>query len=182
MFTSRQRALAISLALGGLTACGGTNPTPTPTPNPAPSPAVSATAPGAATPVAAVPTVSATPAVAVAEPAGPAITLPKGPKPRTDRQLLSRDAILATQYTNMYDVILALRGTWLRSRGAESIQGKSATVQIYLDNQRLNGADELKTIAPTNIETVRYYDPIQASARWGMDHGAGAIYILSAKR
>ena len=116
------------------------------------------------------------------EGAGPSISLPKPPKVRADRQLLTRDAILATQYTNMYDVILALRGNWLRSRAAESIQGRSSTVQVYLDNQHLTGADELRAIAPTNVETVRYYDPIQASSRWGMDHGAGAIYILTAKR
>jgi hypothetical protein len=170
MLTISQRALASAIVLTGLAACGGTAPTPAPTTTPSPATVV---APAVTQP---------SPPPASAEPAGPAISLPKGPKPRTDRQLLTRDVILETQYTNMYDVILALRGSWLRSRGAESIQGKSATVQIYLDNQRLNGAEELRSIAPTNIETVRYYDPIQASARWGMDHGAGAIYILTAKR
>lgn len=169
------RLVTSLVALGALTACAGKKADPAP----APTPSVASTPPAGAVPTAAPPSVTASTGT---DATGPSISLPKPPKVRADRQLLTRDAILATQYTNMYDVILALRGNWLRSRAAESIQGKSSTVQVYLDNQHLSGADELRSIAPTNIETVRYYDPIQASSRWGMDHGAGAIYILTAKR
>ncbi len=102
------------------------------------------------------------------------------PASRRDRSVLSRQEILATNYTNAYDVILALRGNWLRTRAAESF-GKSSAVQVYLDTQRLSGADELKSMAPTNIASIRFFDPITASARWGMDHGAGAIFIVTAK-
>ena len=102
------------------------------------------------------------------------------PASRRDRSVLSRQEILATNYTNAYDVILALRGNWLRTRSAESF-GKSSAVQVYLDTQRLSGADELKSMAPTNIASIRFFDPITASARWGMDHGAGAIFIVTAK-
>ncbi len=101
---------------------------------------------------------------------------------RTDRQSLTRDEILATEYTNMYDVLLALRGNWMRTRTSESFFGKSSALQVYLDTQRLPGVEELRTLSPRNIESVRYLDPIQASARWGMDHGAGAILITTAKR
>ncbi|MBC7841760.1 MAG: hypothetical protein H7099_05595 [Gemmatimonadaceae bacterium] len=174
-FNHRARLLLSLAAIGALTACTGRKTDPAP----APTPSVPSTPPAGATPAAAQPSVTA---ASGTEATSPSISLPTPPKVRADRQLLTRDAILATQYTNMYDVILALRGNWLRSRAAESIQGRSSTVQVYLDNQHLSGADELRAIAPTNIETVRYYDPIQASSRWGMDHGAGAIYILTAKR
>lgn len=100
---------------------------------------------------------------------------------RRDRQVLSRDEIRATQFTNAYDVILALRGNWLRSRTAESVSGKSSTVQVYLDQQRLTGVEELRTMQPTNIASIRFMDPVQASARYGMDHGAGAILVTTAK-
>ena len=104
-------------------------------------------------------------------------------RPRQDQQLITREVIRSTQYTNMYDVVLALRSNWLRARPAESIQGQSPSIQVYLDNQRLaGGAEELRQLSPTNIESVRYFDPITASARWGMDHGAGAIYVLTAKK
>lgn len=100
---------------------------------------------------------------------------------RPDRQLLTRDEIRSTQFTNAFEVIRALRGNWLRIRSADSF-GKSSVLQVYLDMQRLNGGvEELRLMQPANIATIRFMDPIQASARWGMDHGAGAIVVTTAK-
>lgn len=171
------RLITSFIALGALTACAGKKADPAP----APTPSIGSAPPASTMPASTMPASPATPAAGGPAGAGPSISLPKPPKARVDRQLLTRDAIMATQYTNMYDVILALRGNWLRTRTAETVQGRNSTVQVYLDNQHLTGADELRSIAPTNIETVRFYDPIQASSRWGMDHGAGAIYILTKK-
>ena len=167
--SSDRAAFATALLLAAVSGCAGKKADPAPTPAVVPAAVVGATP-------------TAEPAgTVVPTGGGPSIALPKPPKARNDQQLLTRDVILGTQYTNLYDVIQALRGNWLRVRTGESIQGKSSTVQVYLDNQRLTGADELRNMAPTNIASVRYYDPIQASSRWGMDHGAGAIYILTAK-
>ncbi len=100
---------------------------------------------------------------------------------RTDRQLLTRDEIRSTQFTNAYEVVRALRGNWLRVRSADSF-AKSQVLQVYLDMQRLNGGvEELRLMQPANIASIRFMDPIQASARWGMDHGAGAILVTTAK-
>lgn len=162
MLTSSSRPITL-LALLALIGCSSATPAVAPTPQ-----------------VAAAPT---------AQPAAPAPTTPaaiRGTGPaqnrNRDRSTLTRDEILATQYTNLYDVILALRGNWVRQRTAESINGKSSTVQVYLDTQRLSGVDELRSMQPGNVESIKFYDPIQASARWGMDHGAGAIFITTAKR
>jgi hypothetical protein len=104
------------------------------------------------------------------------------PKRSRDRATLTRDEIRETQYSNLYDVIATLRGNWLRSRTAETVQGRSSTVQVYLDTQRLSGVEELRNMMSANIESVRYFDSLAASARWGMDHGAGAILVTTAKR
>ena len=37
-------------------------------------------------------------------------------------------------------------------------------------------------MSPMNILTVRVFDPMQVSARWGMDHGAGALLVTTTKR
>ncbi|MBC7564188.1 MAG: hypothetical protein H7305_14870 [Gemmatimonadaceae bacterium] len=112
--------------------------------------------------------------------AGPGVALP-APSGRTDRQLLTRDEMRKTEFTNLYDVIRVLRGNWIRVRAAESF-GKSAELQVYLDMQRIGTIEELRTMSPMNILTVRFFDSIQASARWGMDHGAGALLITTSKR
>lgn len=99
---------------------------------------------------------------------------------RRDRQVLDRNEIRATQYTNLYDVVLALRGNWLRVRAADSFE-KSTTIQLYLDAQRLTGVEDLRGMNPTNVGSIRYLDPIQAGARYGLDHGAGAILVTTTK-
>lgn len=116
------------------------------------------------------------------------VLLAAGCAPRTahlapiiDQQLITKDVIRSTNYTNMYDVVLALRSTWIRTRPQDSFTTPSV-VQVYLDTQRVGGPEELKALQPVLVESVRYYDPIAASARWGMDHGAGVIYVVTAKR
>lgn len=111
---------------------------------------------------------------------GPGVTLPTPPA-RVDRQLLTRDEMRKTEFTNLFEIIRALRGNWLRVRAAESF-GKSSDLVVYLDMQRIGSIDELRTISPVNVLTVRYFDPIQASARWGMDHGGGALMVTTSKR
>lgn len=168
----RTTALAVLLTVAALAACSGR------TPQTAPQSSI-ASAPAASTRPA-MPASTAAPdtAVGVMRASTPAVPMPAM---RADRSVLSRDDIRATQYTNLYDVVAMLRGNWLRVRTAESFT-KSSAVQVYLDMQRLNGVDELRTMSPLNVLSVRFFDPIQASARWGMDHGAGAIFILTAKK
>jgi hypothetical protein len=166
---SPTRILAPSMLLVIAAGCGSKTPTPAPEP--------SAAAAGTATPGQAAAPVGATssdPAVirGVVAPAAA----------RRDRQTLTRTEIRETQYTNAYDVVLALRGNWLRARTAESVNGKSSVVQVYLDMQRLPGVEELRLMSPTNIESIRFLDPLAASARFGMDHGAGAILVTTAKK
>ena len=101
--------------------------------------------------------------------------------PRQDQQLITRDVIVGTEYTNLFDVIQALRSNWLRPKSAGDL-GKADVLQVYLDNQRVGGMEELRNIAPLSVLSVRYFDPIQASARWGLGHNAGAIYVLTQKK
>jgi hypothetical protein len=99
-----------------------------------------------------------------------------------NQQEMTAEEIRSTQYTNMFDVIQALRGNWLRRKGDISLTGTQAQIQVYIDNQRVGGPEELRTLVPINVALVRYYDPQAASSRWGLDHTQGAIYVLSARR
>ena len=101
--------------------------------------------------------------------------------PRQDQQLITRDVIIGTQYTNLFDVIQALRSNWLRVKNSGDF-GKADVLQVYLDNQHVGGVDELRNIPPLSVLSVRYFDPISASARWGLNHNGGAIYVLTAKK
>lgn len=101
--------------------------------------------------------------------------------PGTDQTLITRADLDKVNATNLYDAVQSLRGNWLRPRAADSFE-KPSVIQVYQDNVRIGGVTELRAIPPRIVVSVRWYDPIQATARWGVDHGAGAIFVVTAGR
>lgn len=99
--------------------------------------------------------------------------------PRTSRDLLTREQIESTKYTNIYDVVQALRSNWMNDRGIDSLNGPSSVVLVYFDDSKLGGVETLRNISPRTVEYIRHYDGIAASGRWGLDHGKGVIYVSS---
>lgn len=96
---------------------------------------------------------------------------------RVDRNLLTRDQILETNKQNAFDVVETLRSNWLRSRGPTSLTQQSAEVQVYIDDNRLGGVETLRSINTSLVQYIRHFDGIAATGRWGLDHGAGVIYV-----
>lgn len=96
---------------------------------------------------------------------------------RMDRNLLTREQILETNRQNAFEVVETLRSNWLRSRGPTSLTSQDAQVQVYIDDNRLGTVESLRTIATSMIQYIRWYDGIAATGRWGLDHGAGVIYV-----
>jgi hypothetical protein len=106
-----------------------------------------------------------------------------GPRPSKDASDGSRDRTVLTQsqfgahqFNTAFDAIEALRSNWLKTRGPDSFQTPSQ-VRVYLDNVSLGDTATLRTIAINTIVYIRYFDGVQATARWGLDHGAGVIYV-----
>lgn len=97
--------------------------------------------------------------------------------PRTDRNLLTYEQIQETNRQNVYDVVESLRSNWLRSRGPTSLTQESAEVQVYIDDTRLGGVENLRAINIAPVRYIRWFDGIAATGRWGLDHGAGVIYV-----
>jgi hypothetical protein len=113
----------------------------------------------------------------------------------------SRPAITADEINragvsgSVYDVIYALRRPWLNDRGVNDMSeaphvvttadGQEITVPgeprliVYLDNMRLGTIGELKTLPTTGVLAIRYYDPSQATLKWGVGHTHGAIQVVT---
>jgi hypothetical protein len=98
--------------------------------------------------------------------------------PAVDQTLITRADLDKVNAPNLYDAIMNLRGNWLRPRAADSFD-RPSVIQVYQDNQRIGGVSELRQIVPRDVASVRFYDGIQATARWGMDHSAGAIFVVT---
>jgi hypothetical protein len=104
-----------------------------------------------------------------------------GDPPHTSRDVLTREDLRASGQTDLFTALSALRPTWLQVRGPDSFSSQGQ-VQVYRDDVRVGGVDMLRGITITDIAYVRHFDGISASARWGLDHGHGVIFVVTAMR
>ncbi len=81
------------------------------------------------------------------------------------------------QYSNLYDLISILRPRWVRSQGPDTFQGGQGEVQVHVDGNRLGGVGVLRRIPVSGVTSIEWFSPIDASARFGLDHGHGAIVV-----
>ena len=96
-------------------------------------------------------------------------------RPRANFNVISREDLLATHFRNAYEAVEALHSNWLLLRPNSFLaQGQ---VLVYMDNVRLGGISELRTISLMPIEYMEYFDAVQATTRWGVGHTQGVIYI-----
>lgn len=95
---------------------------------------------------------------------------------RFDSARITREELVSGQFSNAYDAVKTLRGSWLNAVRPESFRYPSA-IQIYLDNVRIGDVTALSSVESGPIQYIRFYNAQDATARWGTDHGAGAIYI-----
>jgi hypothetical protein len=95
---------------------------------------------------------------------------------RVDRNVLTREQMLEHRFTTAFDAVSSLRSNWLITKGTDSFQNPSV-VWVYVDSNKLGGVESLRQIAPSTVVTIRYFDGIAATARWGIDHGSGVILV-----
>jgi hypothetical protein len=81
------------------------------------------------------------------------------------------------EYSSLYDLIAQLRPRWLRSQGPDTLLGEQGQVQVHMDGNRLGGVDVLQGLSPSGVTSITFLAPIDASARYGLDHSHGAIII-----
>ena len=96
------------------------------------------------------------------------------PQGRSD--LIVEEQIRGNSYATVYDAVVALRPNWLRTRGADSFNSPTQ-IQVYVDNVRVGGIANLQQISSVSAYYVQWFDGIEASARWGLGHGSGVIFV-----
>jgi hypothetical protein len=104
----------------------------------------------------------------------------RAPAPRTD--LITGEELRGGQFRNAYEAVRSLRARWLQSRGTDTFLGKPGEVQVHLDDVRLGGITSLREIPVIDVAYMQFFDPASASARWGLDHSHGAIYVSTRPR
>lgn len=97
---------------------------------------------------------------------------------RTDRNLLTQEQLLERGFRNALEAVQALRANWLLAKGTDSFASPTQ-VLVYQDGSRIGGVESLRWIPTSDIDHIRYYDGVDAAARWGLDHGQGVIFVAS---
>ncbi|HYD54998.1 MAG TPA: hypothetical protein VEA99_20345 [Gemmatimonadaceae bacterium] len=91
--------------------------------------------------------------------------------------VITREEINSRSWSNAHDMISILRPLWMRTRGADNLNGQTTPVQAYLDNTRLAGLSSLAEISTAGLISVEWVDGVEAAARWGLNHSQGAVVL-----
>ncbi|MGH7522500.1 MAG: hypothetical protein ACREMI_14585 [Gemmatimonadales bacterium] len=94
-------------------------------------------------------------------------------QPRTDREMLTTEELNQRSFYSAYEAVDALRPLWL------SRPGLGSEVQVYVDDNRMGGVAALRSVRTLSIAFIKHLDGIQATARYGRGHDAGAILITT---
>jgi hypothetical protein len=93
-----------------------------------------------------------------------------------DARLITTEEIDVVRFSTALDVVQALRPQWLRLRGRTSFN-LSESVKVYYDNVLLGTSSQLRNVPARAISWMRFLDGNEATTRWGLDHGHGAIVV-----
>ncbi|HEY0305330.1 MAG TPA: hypothetical protein VGC44_10160 [Longimicrobiales bacterium] len=97
-----------------------------------------------------------------------------------DRATLTADDIQKTGAIDAFTAVQALRPQWLTKRGSTSFR-QVEVVRVYLDGNLMGGPEQLRQITTSSVETIRYMDGLEATQRYGLDHGQGAVLVFTKK-
>ena len=97
---------------------------------------------------------------------------------RQDQRVLTAEDLEGSGFNDAFSAVQALRPHWLSTRGTSSIN-QPQFIKVYLDNNLLGGTESLRTIPVNTIARMEYLDGLEASNRWGLDHGLGAIMVTT---
>ncbi len=101
---------------------------------------------------------------------------PSNVAPMSNRDVLTTKDFEGHGFHSVLDAVQALRGNWLEAHGSDSFYTPSS-IQVYLDANHVGGIDVLSAMPLETVVYIRHYDGVTATARWGVGHSQGVIYV-----
>jgi hypothetical protein len=98
---------------------------------------------------------------------------------RSNPTVITRAEMEQARYASLYEVVEALRGRWLQTRGPKTLLGRPGEVQVMVDDMRLGGVDALRTLNTDNVVSISFVDPVAAGQRWGGKFAQGTIVVIT---
>jgi hypothetical protein len=92
--------------------------------------------------------------------------------------VITEQEIAASHESNAYDIISVLRPTYLKTRGHNTIHAAGSDfATVFMDGQQYGDLTSLRNIPAAQIHEIRYYSATDASNKFGMQAGGGAIDV-----
>lgn len=98
-----------------------------------------------------------------------------------DRNVITEEEIRTVPASNLYDLVEKIRPNMLRSRGQSTLGGSTASDYplVYVDGRQYGDIGALRSLIPSQVSLVRYYDPNMAAGKFGMTAGSGVIDVTT---
>jgi hypothetical protein len=98
-----------------------------------------------------------------------------------DRNVIAEEEIRAVPANNLYDLVSKVRPNMLRSRGQSTLGGSTASDYplVYVDGRQYGDISSLRSLIPSQVSMVRYYDATMAAGKFGMTAGSGVIDVTT---
>jgi hypothetical protein len=100
-------------------------------------------------------------------------------RPSASASVISRAEMEQARYASLYEVVQALRGRWLQTRGPNTLLGRPGEVQVFLDDMRMGGVDALRSLKTDDVVCISFVDPVAAGQRWGGKYAQGTIVVTT---
>lgn len=89
-----------------------------------------------------------------------------------NRNVMTAEDLAPYQGGTAYEAVERARRQWMRSRGSDR-------VAVYLDTRELGGTGELRNVLVASLREIRYLEPREAQAAYGVGYGSGVILLVS---
>ncbi len=102
-----------------------------------------------------------------------------GATPRGSMSTITHDQMVDVGASSVYDAVQKLQPSWLTSRGPTSMTDSSPSVaSVFMNGNQVGDIEYLRGVRLDDVEAVRYYEPGEAGARFGMGHQRGVIEVI----
>ena len=99
----------------------------------------------------------------------------------SDRNVITEQEIRSVPAANLYELVEKLRPQMLRAHGQSTLGGSTASdfPIVYLDGRSYGDVGSLRSLIPSQVSLVRYYDATNAAGKFGITGGSGVIEVTT---
>jgi hypothetical protein len=101
-------------------------------------------------------------------------------RPRPERNLITAEEIAGVSVSNLYDAVRLLRPQWMSTTNPSTFLIQSeGNIVVYMDRVRFGEPEQLRAFPPSLAVSVRFLNPSEATAEFGVGHLKGAIVVTT---